>query len=67
MFIKMYFKFLKPVFVPRDWLNHPNDGGKTPREIIDYLMLLIARVRGQKKLVKNHRLHERRHYHEPWK
>ena len=54
----------KPIFIERTWLNQPNnkinDGGKTPREIIDFLMLSIAENLGQKKLVKNPLLERRK-------
>ncbi|HMF33752.1 MAG TPA: 1-acyl-sn-glycerol-3-phosphate acyltransferase [Candidatus Lokiarchaeia archaeon] len=59
-FQKITVEFLKPVFVPRSWLNPPEEGGKTPREIIDALMLILARKLGQAKLVINPRLESRR-------
>ena len=55
--------FMKPFFIPRDWLKKPKDGGKTPREIIDFLMLKLARKNGQKKLAKNPRLEAKKRYH----
>lgn len=58
---KLVFHILKPVFIPQDWLRSPNDGGKTAREIIDYIMLIIARKFGQKQLSKNPLLQHRKH------
>jgi 1-acyl-sn-glycerol-3-phosphate acyltransferase len=58
--VKIIYTYLKPVFVPRMWLNPPEQGGKTPRFIIDKLMLLIAHKFGQKKLSINPSLHHRR-------
>ncbi|MHA1730325.1 MAG: lysophospholipid acyltransferase family protein [Promethearchaeota archaeon] len=57
---KVLVEFLKPVFVPRGWLRRPSEGGKTPREIIDALMLLLARKLGQVKLEVNPLLERRR-------
>ncbi len=59
-FRKILVEFLKPVSIPRAWLRPPEDGGKTPREIMDALMLLLARKLGQDHLEKNPRLEERR-------
>ncbi|MHA1791080.1 MAG: lysophospholipid acyltransferase family protein [Promethearchaeota archaeon] len=52
--------FLKPIFLPRKWLLKPESGGKTPREMIDALMLILARKNGQKSLAKNPLLERRR-------
>ncbi|MBD3352746.1 MAG: hypothetical protein GF364_14760 [Candidatus Lokiarchaeota archaeon] len=57
---KMVFKYLKPVYIPRDWLKRPEEGGKTPREIIDHVMMILAKIRNQDKLGKNHVLERRR-------
>ncbi|MHA1732384.1 MAG: 1-acyl-sn-glycerol-3-phosphate acyltransferase [Promethearchaeota archaeon] len=59
-FSKVAFTFLEPVFVPRGWLKPPDEGGKTPREIIDWLMLKIARTVGQTELAPNRVLERRR-------
>ncbi len=59
-FRKILVEYLKPVFIPRAWLRTPDEGGKTPREIIDALMMLLARKLGQDHLEKNPRLEERR-------
>lgn len=52
---KIYVKFFKPFFIPREWLDPPEKGtgGKTPREIIDYLMLKLARANGQENFAPN--------------
>ena len=47
---------MKPFFIPRDWLKHPSEGGKTPREIIDFIMLKIGKIAGQSELIPNSRL-----------
>ena len=54
------FFILKPVFIPRDWLKPPAEGGRTPREIIDHMMLILARFRGQETLGSNRVLDRRR-------
>ena len=59
-FRKILVEFLKPVFIPRTWLRPPQEGGKTPRQIIDALMMLLARKLGQDHLERNPRLEERR-------
>ncbi|MHA1821157.1 MAG: lysophospholipid acyltransferase family protein [Promethearchaeota archaeon] len=64
---RFYIRFLKPFFIPREWLKRPEEGGKTPREIIDYVMLKLARLQGQKELAPNHSLERRRRDHSPWK
>lgn len=53
---KIILEFLDPVFVPRDWLQPPEQGGKTPREIMDYLMNILAKANGQKSYISNPRL-----------
>lgn len=64
---KIIFKCFKPLFIPRDWLKKPEEGGKTPREIIDYLMMIHARVKKQDILEKNWALeHRREHADKPW-
>ncbi|MHA1341111.1 MAG: 1-acyl-sn-glycerol-3-phosphate acyltransferase [Promethearchaeota archaeon] len=65
---QIVFKVLDPLFIPRDWLKPPEQGGKTPREIIDYLMMMLARVKGQKELAINPVLERRRKMAgKPWK
>lgn len=59
----MEIRYGKPVFVNRDWLKHPDEGGKTPREIIDHMMLILARMNGQKNFVPNPRLESKRRFH----
>lgn len=49
-------KFFKPVFLDRAWLRPPAEGGKTQREIIDHLMLILARANGQDGLARNPRI-----------
>ncbi len=61
-FRKILVEFLKPIFIPRAWLQPPQEGGKTPREIIDTLMMVLARKLGQDHLEKNPRLEDRRQY-----
>lgn len=53
---------LKPIFIDRTWLEKPENGGKTQREIIDYVMLILARKNGQKELSTNERLESSRVY-----
>ena len=48
--------FLKPFYLPRSWLKHPDEGGKTPREMIDHIMTILARANGQNAPAINHRL-----------
>ena len=57
---KIIIKFLDPIFIPRDWLYEPEKGGRTPREIMDYLMNLLAREHGQKCVISNHRLNRKK-------
>jgi 1-acyl-sn-glycerol-3-phosphate acyltransferase len=52
--------FFKPIFFDRDWLKHPDEGGKTHREITDYIMHTLARKVGQKTFVPNPRFENRR-------
>jgi len=54
--------FLDPFFLPREWLKKPAHGGKTAREITNYLMNLLARKLGQKNFIYNTRLERRRAY-----
>lgn len=66
---KIVFKILDPYFIPRDWLNTPEEGGKTPRQIIDDVMMKHAAIWGQKELAKNGVLERRRQVGRktPWK
>ena len=57
---KIAIKFLDPIFIPRDWLKKPEQGGKTPREIMDFLMNILARENGQKCFISNHRLNKKK-------
>lgn len=60
--------FMEPFFIPRDWLKPLEQGGKTPREIIDYVMLKLARINGQEELVPNRVLERRKKFGlAPWK
>jgi len=43
----------KPFYIPREMLNTPENGGKTPRELIDFVMLKLAHHIGQKELFPN--------------
>ncbi|NMC05433.1 MAG: hypothetical protein GYA24_09485 [Candidatus Lokiarchaeota archaeon] len=60
-------EFLKPIFIPRAWLEKPDAGGKTPREIMNALMLVLARKVGHTSLKKNYALERRRQSEgRPW-
>jgi 1-acyl-sn-glycerol-3-phosphate acyltransferase len=59
---KIRITILKPIFLPRSWLKPPAEGGKTPRQIIDAIMLVLARKLGQQSLGKNFYLDSRRRY-----
>jgi 1-acyl-sn-glycerol-3-phosphate acyltransferase len=64
---KVVFTYLSPEYVPREWLKRPEEGGKSPREIIDFYMLKIARKMGQKTLAPNPVLeYRKREPHYPW-
>lgn len=65
---KILVEYLKPFYLPRDWLQPPEKGGKTPREIINAVMLVLAKKAGYEKLKKNPRLEWRRKLKgRPWK
>ncbi|MEX2727846.1 MAG: lysophospholipid acyltransferase family protein [Candidatus Sigynarchaeum springense] len=65
---KYLVEYLKPIYIPRGWLAKPEDGGKTPREIIDALMLVLARKVGYTTLKQNYALERRRHAGgRPWR
>ncbi len=57
---KILVEFLHPIFLPRAWLAEPRNGGKTARETMDKLMLVLARKVGYSSLRKNHALEWRR-------
>jgi len=57
---KIRLTFLEPYYFPRDWLKKPEEGGKRPRELINHLMMKLARKLGQNKLYKNRVLERRR-------
>ncbi len=64
---KIRFIFLKPYFIPQNWLRSPKKGGKTKREIIDLAMKKIARKLGQEELGPNPVLNRRKErYNKPW-
>ena len=52
---KITIEFLDPYYIPREWLKDPklNKDGKTPREIIDYMMNLLAKANGQRFFAPN--------------
>ncbi|HMF34253.1 MAG TPA: 1-acyl-sn-glycerol-3-phosphate acyltransferase [Candidatus Lokiarchaeia archaeon] len=52
--------FFPPFFLPRAWLQRPEEGGKTPREITDYVMRRLARCAGQETFVPNPRLEKKK-------
>ncbi|HME53839.1 MAG TPA: 1-acyl-sn-glycerol-3-phosphate acyltransferase [Candidatus Lokiarchaeia archaeon] len=65
---KILVEFLKPFYIPREWLKKPEEGGKTPREIINALMLVLARKVGFTTLKKNFALERRRQAEgRPWR
>jgi hypothetical protein len=60
---KITLRFLPAYYLPREWLLKPDDGGKAPREIVDYMMSILAKARGQKHLLYNDRIdHHRQRY-----
>ena len=50
----------KPLYLPREWLKPIEEGGKTPREMVNWLMMFLARKKGQEKLYPNGALERRR-------
>ncbi|MHA1681352.1 MAG: lysophospholipid acyltransferase family protein [Promethearchaeota archaeon] len=65
---KILVEFLKPVFFPRDWLKDPREGGKTTRQMINTLLLHLAKKIGYTSLKKNHALEYRRSRKgKPWR
>ena len=64
---KILVEFLKPFYLPREWLKKPEDGGKNPRDMINALMLVLARKVGYTTLKKNYALERRRQAEgRPW-
>jgi len=64
---KILVEIFKPIYIPRNWLQPPEKGGKTPREIINKLMLVLARKVGFNSLAKNWALERRRRAGgQPW-
>lgn len=55
---KITVQFLKPFFLPRNWLVEPNGSneGKTARELTDYIMNVLVQANHQKKLYPNRKL-----------
>jgi 1-acyl-sn-glycerol-3-phosphate acyltransferase len=65
---KVLVEILKPVYIPREWLKPEEEGGKLPRELIDKLMLALARKAGYSTLKQNRALeHRRQQAGGPWK
>lgn len=56
VFDKTTIQFFPPFFIPREWHRPVNEGGKSPREIADYCMQLLARKNGQQTFAPNPRL-----------
>ncbi|MBD3352745.1 MAG: hypothetical protein GF364_14755 [Candidatus Lokiarchaeota archaeon] len=50
----------RPYYLPREWLKPPKNGGKSPRELINFIMENIANRFGQKNLITNRLLEKRR-------
>jgi len=59
-FMKTIIDVFKPVYLPRSWLLPPDQGGKTPRDMINWLLMRLARRRGQTELAPNFALDRRR-------
>jgi 1-acyl-sn-glycerol-3-phosphate acyltransferase len=57
---KISMTVLPSYYLPRDWLKHPDDGGKTPREMVEYMMRVLMDAYGQKRAVFNDRIDRRR-------
>jgi 1-acyl-sn-glycerol-3-phosphate acyltransferase len=65
---KFQVDYFEPVYIPRSWLARPDEGGKTPREIINMLMLILARKVGYTTLKKSYALERRRQSEgRPWR
>jgi len=59
-FPQIRINFLPPMYLPREWFVPVEQGGKTPREIINWIMQFLAHKLGQKEVVKNPGLEWRR-------
>jgi 1-acyl-sn-glycerol-3-phosphate acyltransferase len=59
-FTKTIIDVFNPVYLPRTWLLPPDQGGKTPRDMINWLMMQLAKRKGQKELAPNPALNRRR-------
>jgi hypothetical protein len=55
--------FLDPYYLPREWITPDHKDFKTPREIIDIMMMKIARYACQSQLDKNRVLEHHKHEH----
>jgi hypothetical protein len=53
-------RYGNPFYIPREWLKTPEEGGKSPREITDYIMMKLAKMQKQTELVPNPRLEHRK-------
>ena len=62
-FGKIIVNYLPPVYLPRKWLSSKTKGGKTPREIINFLMNIMAKANGQISFEPNPLLERRRGRH----
>lgn len=64
---KIIIDIFPPYFLPREWLKRPEEGGKSPREMANFMMMKLARKLGQKQLVENWALNYRRQgKHQAW-
>ncbi len=52
--------FYPSFFISRDWLLSPEQGGKTPREITDFIMDKLAHYAGQETFLPNPKLEKKR-------
>ena len=59
---KIKVQFFNPFFIHREWLKTPEEGGKTPREITDYIMDKLAKFNGQKTFLPNRIMEDKRDY-----
>jgi len=64
-FPQIRINFLPPMYLTREWFVPVDQGGKTPREIINWIMQFLAHKLGQKEVVKNRGLEWRR-AHPEW-
>jgi hypothetical protein len=61
---KIEVHFFPPIFFPRSWLQPVAQGGKSPREMIDFLMNRLGKYNKQRTLDKNQLLEWRRQSHQ---